>query len=614
MKAKKWLAAFLGTCLALAALVAGINIAVDPFGVFGDHLLNWYSYNETNNPRVAKTAYLEQNHDKYDSYIIGCSSTSSFPVETANAVFDASFYNTIVYGADMLDSEQFARYLIDNYEVKNIILNAHILNSETYDVESDPLTYRMHEKMTGENPLLFYGRYAFANLNYALDKLSARKNDTYLNQTFDVFNEQTGAYDKLARDTEYISDLDSYLAANTEFTSYTRLSRSLPQIENCMKSVAAIRDMCEEAGVNLIVVAAPLYYENLADYNEQDVKDYFCALAEVTPYWDFSMSSISFEPRYFYDTGHMRNFVGTMALMRIGDVQDLYIPQDFGTYVTADNVAAHVETLFTATALPAAAYTVDVPILMYHNITPDTDGDDMNITPEVFEAQLDALLDAGYQTISLLEMGLYMRYGAELPENPILITFDDGYLSNYEYAYPALRERGMKASFFVIGVSMGKDTYKDTGHEMNPHFSMAQAQEMLDSGLIEVQSHTYDMHQWAPFEENEPVRSTVAQLDGESESDYIAALREDSEAFQSAAKNGGIVRAFAFAYPEGDANRLAEAILYEEGYVITLRTERGISTIVRGLPQSLLGMKRIEVNGAWRGNVLLETIESYRLS
>lgn len=514
----------------------------------------------------------------------------------------------------MLDSEQFVRYLIENYEVKNIILNAHILNGEVYDVESDPYTYRMHEKMTGENPFLFYGRYAFANLSYAFDKLSSRKNDTYLNQTFDVFNEQTGAYDKLARDTEYISDLGTYLEANTEFTSYHRVTRGLPQIENCMKSVASIRDMCESAGVNLIVVAAPLYYENLADYNAQDVKDYYHALAEVTPYWDFSMSSVSFEPRYFYDTGHMRNTIGTMALARIAGDDSIYIPEDFGTYVTADNVEAHVETLFTAEPSPSVDYTADVPILMYHNITTDTTGDDMNITPEAFEAQLDALLAAGYETVSLTELQNYVQHGADLPERPILITFDDGYLSNYEYAYPALHARGMKATFFAIGVSIGKDTYKDTQYAMNPHFSMAQAEEMIASGLIEVQSHTYDMHQWAPFEESEPARTTVARFDDESESDYIATLREDSDAFQSAAQSGGIGTAFAFAYPEGDANGLAEAILKEEGYTVTMRTERGVSTVVRGLPQSLLGMKRIEVSGAWDANTLLQTIEDYRIA
>ena len=96
MSSKRWVLVFLETVFVLAALLAGLNAAVDPFGAFGDRLLSWFSYDETNNPRVAKLSYLEQHHDEYDSYILGCSSTSSFPVDAFNEAFDARFYNLIM--------------------------------------------------------------------------------------------------------------------------------------------------------------------------------------------------------------------------------------------------------------------------------------------------------------------------------------------------------------------------------------------------------------------------------------------------------------------------------------------------------------------------------------
>ena len=73
MNSKKWVCAFLLTVLVLAVLLAGFNVLTDPFGAFGDRLLHWWSYDETNNPRVAKISYLEQHHAEYDSYILGCS-------------------------------------------------------------------------------------------------------------------------------------------------------------------------------------------------------------------------------------------------------------------------------------------------------------------------------------------------------------------------------------------------------------------------------------------------------------------------------------------------------------------------------------------------------------
>ena len=74
---------------------------------------------------MAKLSYLEQHHGEYDSYILGGSSTSSFPVDGFNELYDASFYNLIMYGADMRDCEKIADYLIGHYEVKNLVLNVY---------------------------------------------------------------------------------------------------------------------------------------------------------------------------------------------------------------------------------------------------------------------------------------------------------------------------------------------------------------------------------------------------------------------------------------------------------------------------------------------------------
>ena len=117
MNAKKWVLTFLLLALVLVLGLAAFNYVTDPFAAFGDKFLNWFSYDETNNPRVAKISYLEQHHDEYDSYILGCSSTSSLQVSDFNKLYDANFYNLIMYGADMRDCEKIADYLIEHYEV-----------------------------------------------------------------------------------------------------------------------------------------------------------------------------------------------------------------------------------------------------------------------------------------------------------------------------------------------------------------------------------------------------------------------------------------------------------------------------------------------------------------
>lgn len=67
MSSKKWLIMLALTVALALGVCAGFNILADPFGVFGDPILDWYSYNETNNPRVAKLAWLEEHHEESNS-------------------------------------------------------------------------------------------------------------------------------------------------------------------------------------------------------------------------------------------------------------------------------------------------------------------------------------------------------------------------------------------------------------------------------------------------------------------------------------------------------------------------------------------------------------------
>ena len=97
MSSKKWLVMFALTVALALAVCAGFNVLADPFGVFGDPILDWYGYNETNNPRTAKLVWLEEHHGDFDSYIIGSSSAASYSVEELNEYLDASFYNLFVY-------------------------------------------------------------------------------------------------------------------------------------------------------------------------------------------------------------------------------------------------------------------------------------------------------------------------------------------------------------------------------------------------------------------------------------------------------------------------------------------------------------------------------------
>ncbi len=607
MSGKKWTAAFFITAAVFALLIVSFNVLVDPFGVFGDPVFHWDSYSETQNPRIGKTAYLDREHGKYDSYIIGCSSTSSYPVGLLNEYYGASFYNLIMYGADMQDVRDMVFYMADNYEVKNLVVNVYIDNGLKIGQGEDSLSSRLPAKISGRSKLSYYSDYVFLNPNYAVQKIKDRADDGLLSKPFDVFDVETGAYDKRARDAEPIGSLADYLDAYPVFADYPVSTPAMEATDKTMECLAAVRDLCMERGISFAVVSAPVYWDYFNDFSKAEVEHFYRSLAEVADFWDFTMSSVSFEPRYFYDATHFRNDVGRMALMRMFGDESAYIPEDFGRLVTKDNAAEAVEAMYSAYGEPEAN-SARVPILTYHHIT-DEPQSGTEITPEGFRAQIKALSDGGYTPLFFSDLEDYVVKGYPLPEKPVVITFDDGYMSNYEKAFPILKEFDMKATVFVIGVSVGStERYKDTEYPITPHFGWGEAREMVASGLVEIGSHADDMHQWAPYETGE-ARENILRLPGESEADYVAAVIADFEKSAADIERETGERPAMLSFPSGKYDVLSQWALSEAGVRMTVGVEEGIAEIVRGLPQSLYAMKRLNMTDEISPEELIALLE-----
>lgn len=86
-----------------------------------------------------------------------------------------------------------------------------------------------------------------------------------------------------------------------------------------------------------------------------------------------------------------------------------------------------------------------VPILMYHVVSAPTVGapyPELFVPARVFGAQMRTLARHGYHGVTLSQVDAYWRSGVALPPKPIVVSFDDGYLSDYTHALPALRRLG----------------------------------------------------------------------------------------------------------------------------------------------------------------------------
>ncbi len=236
--------------------------------------------------------------------------------------------------------------------------------------------------------------------------------------------------------------------------------------------------------------------------------------------------------------------------------------------------------------------TAAVPVLMYHSVG---EGDNLVvISPENFRKHLDAIKENGFTPISLDELINYVDYGFPLPENPVCITFDDGYLDNYTVAFPMLQEYGFKATIFAIVSSVGKETYKNTSYKITPHFSYDQAREMVESGLISVQSHTYDMHQSTEYE-GRGARETVLRLENEGLMDYISHFQGDLMTAKTILEAELEKPLVGFAYPLGKYNAVTDFVLKSSGIRVTMATSTGMNYIKRYDKNSLYNLNRYNI-------------------
>ena len=90
-----------------------------------------------------------------------------------------------------------------------------------------------------------------------------------------------------------------------------------------------------------------------------------------------------------------------------------------------------------------------VPVLIYHHINPNS-GDIVTVTPEIFDAQMTFLARSGFTTISVDDLTRALCREQELDNKSVVLTFDDGWLDNYQFAIPVLKRLKFQAAFFII--------------------------------------------------------------------------------------------------------------------------------------------------------------------
>ena len=260
---------------------------------------------------------------------------------------------------------------------------------------------------------------------------------------------------------------------------------------------------------------------------------------------------------------------------------------------------------FLSRDIPASANLTDgveLPILMYHGITEDKVSKYV-ISKKMFEEDLKYISQKGYNTVTADEVIAYVKGEGELPEKPVMLTFDDGYYNNYCYAYPLLKEYNTKAVISIIGKYTDMYTELEEENPAYSHITWTEVTEMMESGLVEFQNHSYDLHSL------DKGRRGAGKKKNEAESEYQKMLKADVGLLQDKMQENTGYTPTTFAYPFGSISEASYSVLDELGFLASFACEEKVNIIKQGDLNCLKCMNRFLRSDKKSAQKILESID-----
>ncbi|GAB4389527.1 MAG: polysaccharide deacetylase family protein [Thermodesulfovibrionales bacterium] len=190
-----------------------------------------------------------------------------------------------------------------------------------------------------------------------------------------------------------------------------------------------------------------------------------------------------------------------------------------------------------------------VPVLLYHDIS-DEYHDPYTISPALFSAQMEWLYSSGYEAVTFGEAARM-----EGDRKAVIITFDDGYASFMEYAFPLFRGYGFRSNINIIGGLAGKFVHLGGNR---PLLSWDEYRFLKQSGLVEFGCHTQSLH----------VAGGVTQFPEDR-------LREDLLAFNRALERETGRTTDVLAWPYGIYDRKSVRAAKDAGFRFLLTVKEG---------------------------------------
>lgn len=247
--------------------------------------------------------------------------------------------------------------------------------------------------------------------------------------------------------------------------------------------------------------------------------------------------------------------------------------------------------LWGKTLLTKAEEPVRLPVIMYHSIYTDTPTE-YAVSPRQVESDLQWLKSNGYNTVTAEQVIAYTQNRGNLPENPVMITLDDGFYNNLSVLVPLLEKYDMTAVVSVVGSYIDNDAIKDPHNPKYSYLTWEDIKKLVESDRIEIGNHTYNMHSLYDG------RIGCSRNNDESEEEYRKAISEDFQRLQGEIRENIGFYPVVFTYPFGSVSRESLPVIRDSGFLMTLTCREQENYITRD-PQCLYGIGRYNRSGLY---------------
>lgn len=220
-------------------------------------------------------------------------------------------------------------------------------------------------------------------------------------------------------------------------------------------------------------------------------------------------------------------------------------------------------------------YTNQAIFLTYHHL--DENESFVTITPSKFNQHLQVLKENHYNVIPIEDYSCFLEHRKSIPPNAVVITFDDGYRSFYEKAYPLLKKQGFPATNFVVV------SYLDSVYPSLPFLTWKQIQEMKHDGFS-FYSHTFNLHQKKRGDDVNAVPALTNRLfleqekRLETEEEWRKRVREDLWMAEAMLKTQLDNKLSMLCFPFGEYNQSVMDDAKERGFRYFITTKEGINS------------------------------------